>query len=171
MSEGAFEIGRYYRVPCVWVPMWKIKVPLFGPLHEDREIIGFPDEHWHIDWRFVPRAFMDRWTSRRSPHGLVLSKQNAVGSIETRRLKCKREMPVFPTHPNGNKPVFWLADLEKAHADARLKCGRICPHRGLPLEGCPVRDGIVVCPGHGLAWDVETGALVRRMPAKEKATA
>ena len=165
------EIGRYYRVPCVEVPMWRCMVPLFGPLHEDTEIIGFPEEHWHIDWRFTSPAFMERWVYKRIPHGTVLSRKNAVGAVEIRPRKCRREMPVFPTHPYSGKPVFWLADLEKAHAEARLKCGMICPHRGLPLAGCPAKDGVVVCPGHGLAWDVETGDLVRRLPAKKKAIA
>lgn len=156
-------IGRYYRVPCVDVPMWNGMVPVFGPLHEDREIIGFPEEHWHIDWRFVPSAFIDQRTSRGVVHGLVVSWKNARGGIVMLRRKCRREMPDFPTHPHSGREVFWLRDLEANHRGARLKCGRICPHRGLPLAGCPVKDGVVVCPGHGLAWNVDTGELVRRL--------
>ena len=47
--------GKYYMVPHVrgyWFNLldW---YPVIGPRHEDREIIKFPHEHWHIDIRFL----------------------------------------------------------------------------------------------------------------------
>lgn len=44
-------------------------------------------------------------------------------------------------------------------ATIRPTC-RTCPHRGISLVGAPVDErGAVVCPGHGLAWDKDTGIL------------
>lgn len=159
-----YEIGRYYRVPVIWNQRWRQFVPVLGPLHEDRAIIGFPEEHWHIDWRFVTERFWLRHSlGRLTPLATPISKRNTTGDVTMRRLKCKRAMPVFPARTAGG-PIPWLPALEDAYAGATLKCGRICPHQGLPLAGCPVQDGVVVCPGHGLAWDVATGKLRTRFP-------
>jgi nitrite reductase/ring-hydroxylating ferredoxin subunit len=53
------------------------------------------------------------------------------------------------------------ARFESKYADASAKCGT-CPHRGFPLGGVPAKRGVVVCPGHGLAWDQATGRNVPR---------
>ena len=53
-----YEVGRFYRVPCVWAswpnlgsrPRWW---PVLGPQHEDEEFIGFPYQHYHVDYRFL----------------------------------------------------------------------------------------------------------------------
>lgn len=45
------EVGRRYSVPCIYATDWKCWLPIFGPIHEDKEFIQFPDQHWHIDWR------------------------------------------------------------------------------------------------------------------------
>ncbi len=124
-------VGRFYRVPCIRAEMWKMMVPLFGPLHEDAEIVGFPEQHWHIDWRFIPERIVEKWSygGKWPLHSRVLSAKNTTGPVELLRLKCKRLMPEFPTHHQlvEMKVVAWLPDLEEAHKDARLKCGMICP--------------------------------------------
>lgn len=33
-----------------------------------------------------------------------------------------------------------------------------CPHAGAPLSDGPIREGVVVCPWHGWAFDLKTGA-------------
>ena len=78
------------------------------------------------------------------------------------RRKCQREMPDFPSHVDG-----WLntghRHLEAAYRGCRLKPDHpVCPHKGFPLEGLPEKDGVVICPGHGLAFDMNTGELVPR---------
>lgn len=35
-----------------------------------------------------------------------------------------------------------------------------CPHAGAPLFDGPVSGGVVVCPWHGWAFDLQTGAHV-----------
>ena len=63
-----YEVGRYYDVPhirCYWPdggnvfnPQW---IPVLGPLHTDREIIGFLPQHWHVDFRFLRKAIRQKF--------------------------------------------------------------------------------------------------------------
>lgn len=172
------EIGRVYDVPAVcWVdkiwtkPRWADwTMPIFGVLHEDKEIIGFPDEHWHVDWRFVSTSLMRRiesYVSEATYENIdqvraarVISKQNTTGVVLRRRMRLKRTHLHFPSHVHSTA-VKWMPALEDAYAEASAKCGR-CPHRGMSLVGAPMAGGARVCPGHGLAWNVETGKLQRR---------
>lgn len=156
-SDEPVRLGRYYSVPCVFVSPWKRTVPILGPLHEDKNIIGFPDEHWHIDWRFVDSRWFRTCSARHPVHAKVVSAKKTAGGIVRRNLKCKRLMPEFPFVRHS-----WMASLEDAFSSARLRAGLVCPHRGISLAGCPVNNGVVVCPGHGLAWCVATGELSRR---------
>jgi hypothetical protein len=57
--------------------------------------------------------------------------------------------------------IPWLRKLEQKYRDAKMK-NFICPHKGLPCNATPIVDGVVVCRGHGLAFNVETGAMVRQ---------
>ena len=165
-----YEVGKYYRVPCVlahkrfWCGAgW---VPVIGPLHEDAEIINFPDEHFHIDWRFVMPRMLKRaqafgiMSEFARPIQLQTSKfygyqQQIVldGPVVKRRL-CRREFGDYPRHKSGWQPI-----LDSAYRDCKLKPGMVCPHRGIPLESVRAVDGVVTCPGHGLRWNVKTGAL------------
>ena len=36
----------------------------------------------------------------------------------------------------------------------------LCLHVGSPIDGGPVRDGIVMCPWHGWSYRLEDGSLV-----------
>lgn len=162
---NAYQIGKFYSVPCVksqW--QWMPTVPILGPMHEDREIIDFPEHHYHIDWRFVSaRAWQRRLSAspgkgKSNGHkvlGLPISERNICSDVFMHRLLCKREMPEFPLSA-------WLTELEPLYASRRLTEDFVCPHRGIPLAGCPVKNGVVICPGHGLAWNVETRKLVPR---------
>lgn len=168
------EIGRMFDVPHVkwmgnfqnsvkpyWVPS-SLLIPILGPLHEDREIIGFPYNHWHIDWRFVP---VMQWIAikKRSLHrerntsaaSKVLSDYNTDGVIVRKKRKCLRSHITFPDIGP------WHVEIEEAYHGSVMKC-RVCPHRGISLVGAPVVNGAIICPGHGLAWDPETGKLKPR---------
>lgn len=162
--SGSFEIGRFYKVPTVRGRLYHIERdwPVIGPKHEDGKHISFPYQHFHIDWRFVSVRDYRRVCGRAvvAVAGIVLlegnGRPNAVlPSPVIRYRKCVREIEPFPGAP-------WLAELQAAFADHKLK-DMICPHRGLPLAGCPQTDDVVTCPGHGLKWNVRTGELVRRV--------
>ena len=180
-NPASFEIGKVYHVPCVRTQKhfwggagW---IPVIGPKHEDAEFINFPHQHWHIDWRFAPEALLKR--ARRihlagSEYARTLmerglwpfedgSVQIALEGPTAKRKLCKRQFGPYPT-----QRARWIPGLEKAYKDCTLKPGMVCPHRGIPLAGAE-RDGdIVTCPGHGLRWNVITGALAPIPPATNR---
>lgn len=167
--EGELEIGRFYMVPTVRGPLWE-RVgdwPVLGSMHEDRDIIGFDWPHYHYDFRFFDArawSYVMRWCEYEAPNGAVMSYRPDIpyclvpGPVVYRRRRCQRLMPEFP---RDKALKGWLPRLEAAYADATLKPGLICPHRGASLRGLPVDErGCVVCPLHGLKWDLSTGRLV-----------
>lgn len=178
-KTGTIQVGRYYSVPHVFGKYGIFKdlwVPVFGTLHEDREHINFPHHHWHIDWRFASRRLWHLAEGRfatvnRSPVEIlkkILTVDYAAAlDIVPKVRKCRRPMPLWPSH-GKYEPVFWLPSLEAAFTGQRLNCGR-CPHRALDLTHLPAdANGIVVCPGHGLAWHQPTGQLhPRTIPASD----
>ena len=180
-------VGRMYLVPCIVIAAADCAMeekylmrtwPVMGPVHEDRQLIGFQPLHVHIDPRFVTER-----EHGRGPYvlGRPLCFENHEGSsflhgkpppVTYRRRRCRREMPLWGeiakvrgrTNPNGGL-LPWTKALEAAFAGHRIKpdC-RVCPHRGFPLGGLPVaEDGAVECPGHGLRWHHETGLLMPRV--------
>jgi hypothetical protein len=159
-------VGNYYRVSAVLAINWHgyryIWLPVIGPKHEDAELINFPWQHYHLDWRFVSHRVFDWIASVRGPSFVYASpiqcpdahgnKGIAEGPV-LKRMKCKRELPPFPTKAVENR---WLPKLSAKYACAKLVNGA-CPHRGIPVEAM-IRDGdILTCPGHGLRWNAVTG--------------
>lgn len=175
--KGLPVIGRYYLVPCVnknpdfdW-PRW---LPVIGPVHHDKEYINIAYLHLHYDLRFVN----SRLWRLEFPHVKVSAPDRAAISVVAclenvpiveRKMKCVRQMPPFPLavkFPSGrthNAP--WVQSLENAFKDkiVNTACAR-CPHKGLPLNGLPEDEkGNVICPGHGLKWNLHTGQMVSRL--------
>lgn len=183
-----FEVGKFYRVPCLltknrladgWSTLWNGEwIPVIGPLHRDDGPVEFPWLHWHVDLRFVSdRVFKEMEIgapATKSPYAMPLQKHplgwsptNWRGEEKTgdsfvegetimKLRKCRRAFPAYPS-----RHAFWLPKLHEEFKDVRLK-GMVCPHRGIPLDGCPRKGDVVTCPGHGLRWNVKTGALVRQ---------
>lgn len=169
--EGEPEVGKFYLVPCVrFEGAWR---PVIGPRHEDAEYIGVEILHYHDDLRFLGNAAIKRsyeWHNFFSkgitcpPEEFKMTSvlaSHACSKVVERPVRCKRRMPDFPLVVKTQRAP-WFDKLQDAYADSR-GCAR-CPHRGMPLQGLPVKDGVVICPGHGLAWSVETGEMVRREP-------
>jgi hypothetical protein len=164
-----YVIGEFYRVPAVRVLKWRFFLngwlPIIGPQHEDAEIINYPWQHYHIDWRFAPeRAVRDALMGRGGNQSFlyatpVMCSDTARARIIIegpllKRMKCKREWPAFPRQPLIGKG--WPDALREKYACARLINGK-CPHRGIPVSAMR-RDGdILECPAHGLRWNSITG--------------
>lgn len=179
MNIEPYEIGKRYTVPCVsmannshYLFRCGEVIPIIGPLHEDAAIIKFPHDHWHIDFRFLSKPMWERLARFHAiqVHGHVIKSCLTRGGVCMQRLHCKRAMPEFPTEidairPAGyfKKPVPWLAEMQEAYKGCVIKSNcATCPHKGFQLAGLPSNNGVVVCPGHGLAWDVATGRMVKR---------
>src|SRR3990167_8589705 len=149
MSSKGYIVGRYYWVPCITLgrgPARSLVVPVFGPVHTDREIIGFPYRHWHADPRFMPdrlvRTYGGGGSALRSPleavmtlplsynNSLQLPEYGPLHDLPVVRLrKCCREMPDFPASS-------WRRALTEAYAGSQLDREQpVCPHRGMPLSG------------------------------------
>lgn len=166
MKEEIYEIGKYYKIPCVqivndlsWAKIGEW-VPIIGPKHEDTEIINFPAEHYHIDLRFITERAFERIShfsvvlhdvDTTTPH---CGETPYIDRVYLRRRKCRRQNPIYP---HGR--AFWMNPLREKYAEARLKC-LTCPHRGIKLSNQKPVHGHVVCPGHGLIWNVETGKQI-----------
>ncbi len=171
-------IGKYYLVDSVILKKTKFGkgviipqtlMPIHGPMHNDPEI-RFNYEHYHIDWRFVEekiyKKFM-RITSYTMPWQWVLHSDilkrltitNSNGTFKEYKVakkvwKCKRQFGTY------SKPK-WLRELEEKYKDSVMK-NFICPHKGLLCNNINPVNGVVICRGHGLAWDVNSGRLVPR---------
>jgi hypothetical protein len=161
------QLGQRYLVPCVesrdcfW---WNRDqyIPLFGGFHEDKEIIGFPEVHSHIDWRFVStKTFrnLDAKFPRQRLYGLVASQKNC-SDITYQVLSLKRPFPPYAyLHKPGMSPSCleglpcppWMPELEEAHKDIPLLCN-VCPHKGSDLSTIVEVGGVKTCPAHGLRW-------------------
>jgi hypothetical protein len=175
-------VGQFYLVPTareIWLNKMGIW-PILLPFHEDAEIIKFKCDHAHLDRRFMtPRQYAYAagdsafFSVKRIIDGMPLSRYASDPDITRgrdpgrprppivwRRRKCYRKMT--PHVVRETTEPHWLAALESAYAGCRLKPGLICPHRGAHLGSMPIdADGNVVCPMHGLKWNVVTGELVR----------
>jgi len=161
-----YEIGKMYLVPCVRADEktpprpargseW---IPILLPFHEDSEIVNFPHWHYHLDFRFLsPRQWKNSGLSvviHRRPVGDDALLEFFDGTVTYKRRKCLREMPSF--YPETK----WHKELSAAYAKIGLVKWK-CPHRGLDLEGCPIVNGVVTCPGHGLRFNAKTGRVIQ----------
>lgn len=168
---ATFQLGNFYDVPAVRVNVWRGFagwIPVVGPKHEDAEIVAFPWQHFHIDWRFASKRVLRNAISYRDPPIPSLAYASVVQCPDSydrkvieegpvlKRMKCKRELP---TYPADRAP--WIPQLEQKFACAKLIAGK-CPHRGIPVESM-IRDGdVLTCPGHGLRFNATTGELMPR---------
>lgn len=174
--KGEPVIGRHYLVPCILYArtLW---FPILGSLHEDKEILDFDSPHYHFDFRFVGKRQLNHWRCRYSMghsddvvlQSSMIRVQTAVDTvanpIKRLRLACRRQMPEFPMRVlrlGGFIYNTMQQKLERAFRDKRMTCAT-CPHRGFKLDQLPQKNGVVVCPGHGLAWNMQTGEMVSRL--------
>ena len=188
------KIGKVYTVPCVrakWMrrdPWW---VPVIGPAHNEAEVIGLPQQHWHVDYRFLPRRerelvfpVLDFATVFGSvitnvvPDPPSLVDQCRLGHDHKNGRVTVDDLPHEGVPPGAYRRVErlrftahypqypvgsidWLQDLETAYVGQTLDSGLVCPHKGADLSGIQPVDGVTICPLHGLGWCAETSQLIR----------
>lgn len=169
-NSEMLNVGQFYLVNTVTRLSDGAIIPVHGGLHEDAEIINFPDHHWHIDWRFISTRLYHEYFKLGGgflmPWAWPISEVYASVDVTKRLLKCKRQFGAYvpPTR------IPWLSKLQAKYQNAKMK-NFICPHKGLPCNGTPIVDGVVVCRGHGLAFNVETGSLVNQLKTARAAGA
>ena len=76
--------------------------------------------------------------------------------IKYRRKQCRRADN--ESFRNYAHPI--VIQLEGLIENAQMS-EFICPHRGVNLASVPQKKGCVICPAHGLAWQIKTGKLVK----------
>lgn len=162
--EGEPVVGETYLVPCVKIyDGW---VAVIGPWHEDANLIGFPKYHYHQDVRFLTAERLVSLGDREVSVSLeeyAMIRVITTESILERPMLRRRRMPDFPLVVR-KEPLPWFRKLEEEYKDVRLKSCLTCPHRGMKLANLPRdEEGNVVCNGHGLKWNLETGQMVRRV--------
>lgn len=171
--DGPPVVGESYRVPTVrgsWYGMVR-NWPVIGPLHRDREIIGFPHPHYHLDARFLTdrciRIAAGSIQAKSEIDPVAVATRILGSPLRTHQRMNPDGLPPPVVRARlcrrGFEPVTWSAEahwykeLAAAYAGERLRPGMICPHRGLCLKSMPRAGGNVICPAHGLWWNVETG--------------
>jgi hypothetical protein len=170
--EGLPEIGQMYWVPCITSKRGSqapIKnVPVTGTIHQDKFYFDVEWKHIHFDVRFIAGRVQE-WLEEdacitEDPASILnyaVHTDDLLHGPYDRLLRCMRHTPVFRLN-NCEEMVLPLQQkLPQSKRRLPAKCMR-CPHRGTPLNGIPLRMGVVVCPAHGLAFDVETREMVIR---------
>ena len=151
-------IGKFYLVPCVTMPVdiegFKAgkPIPVIGNLHSD-PLIRFDHLHYHYDYRFIKEEIsLASVVAVRSSYD---NKDIYPKDFFWRRRKCYRNNICFPER--------FCPILEPEFAQCRLTNGK-CPHKNFPLNSwLPDSESNVICPGHGLKWNLATGKLVSRL--------
>lgn len=124
------------------------------PPHPDKEIIGFPDLHYHYDYRFWSAELAEKVASELEIYydsnpsewmAIIQRADEVISEPYLKELVCLREMPVFPLN------YSFSSKLEQAYEQHQL-VGNVCPHKGyMTFESS--RDGCDrICPGHGLGF-------------------
>lgn len=164
---GPPEIGRYYLVPAIWSHVSKIWMPILGNHHNDKDHFEVSVDHYHNDLRFSSdRLIRSLWGA--PEHHVIATEHNSINpfshhvyedKIELRRMKCKRDFPDFGF---PGKTRLWNK-FHDAFKGTCLKNGKICPHKGYDVSQVkPDKNGNIVCPLHGLSFNIKTGKNVPR---------
>lgn len=158
--------GRFYLVATVrakWINRmgdW----PVIGTLHEDRDILHFPEQHFHVDARFLPPSYKDLWHVFIYPLHARRGQPPLPAPVMKRRKCITPHVPWFVDWRRNTGPFYELrTHFAGRHCD-KGKAGWICPHRHAALgsiqpEGHP-EAGVITCPLHGLRIDAATGKVL-----------
>lgn len=183
-------VGRYYLVPCLRplegnFPLAGVWIPVHGSIHADPEISA-RGRHCHVDIRFVSKRLRRRidpfgegddrifsipvwfeWWQRSvffAGDGIQFERLKVEGPIY-RQMQCRRQMPAIKAFgPNPNTMTVTLRGIHRCGVNPKRP---VCPHRGYDLRTIAAINGVVTCPLHGLAFDVETGGPMW-LPALKK---
>lgn len=151
-----FVVGCAYEVPTI-----NYDGTTFVVLHEHLgEISG--KVHQHIDLRFLPNSEIERRNWQRDAIYACMPQP-----VIMRKMVCYSTYTPIKTFSEHHRADFMKT--QKLVQNRTMKC-RVCPHQGYDLSKVPNSKingkDVVVCPCHGITWDVQTGSMVRRLPRK-----
>ena len=159
MAEQLVEVvvGKRYKVPCAKMLYGEGKVkwlPIIGIEHCDPQF-GARHTHYHIDGRFTKSNVVDYdgktnavvWTDND-----MAGKAYKFVGIETKYRMCVRQTTGIKPPVTSETYYNWY----KGMVGKSCK-GRKCPHYGATMLE---RDGVLVCPLHGLIGSIEEEVIV-----------
>ena len=166
-------VGEWYAVPCVRFKTcfgFKEIPVLSNRPHNDAEHQFGDFDHYHYDLRFLSRKFYKflihkanyqsgiGWLGPMYPQFYgIRAKETEAPILYSRR--CIRPMPKFP----AAEMTRTLECSNKFAKKLRVSSTCIkCPHRGTPLQNLPKNGSMVVCPAHGLRWDMQTLEMAKK---------
>jgi hypothetical protein len=176
---GPLVVGQFYLVPTVrgkWIGQGfahntgrrslalTANWPVIGPEHNDIEFFGFSTPHYHIDARFLPEGDKRIHLTLTYPlHGrrgiwTPTGDTEALPAPVWRRRKCIRSNTGLD--PWGSGPITKMREHYAGRQCARNVGGWVCPHRQAPLGSVQPKDGVIICPLHGLHIDAATGVVL-----------
>lgn len=174
--SGAPVVGQRYLVPTTthhWIGAVSM-LPVFLPRHNDAEILGFVDQHFHVDPRFLGQRLWQRAqdyaggfldpdnsalaTCQRYPVSRLRNHDADPPQVIWRRLKCQRSEAEYV---HGDKPnIVKLGNAYAGRPCKRARSGWVCPHQHFPMGSVPVVDGVQTCPLHGLRVGADDGVIL-----------
>lgn len=156
--HGVLIPGEWYWAPSICMDEGFMAV--LPNMHQDE---GLQEDHYNLDGRFL--SYNQRKLYLKQEYQTVFlantpkNQQKYNRYIETPATVPQKCMTVTPIHRN-----YYVGKLnrlfESACNDMKMTNMK-CPHRGTDLSNCPIDDGIVTCPAHGMRWRVADGSLIK----------
>lgn len=180
---------NHYWVPCIPIPDIFSKsfsylsledgwVPVLSAPHIDRETAFTIDTegqqiesphalHYHVDVRFIKADLpiggsvgvsAKLFGSLLDVFDFETPNDEIDDLIEWYRKKCYRVS--IDDFENSLVPSMYETGV--ISEGLRLTDKKVCPHQKTCLRGIPQSNNTVVCPAHGLRWDILSGNLIPR---------
>jgi hypothetical protein len=173
------EVGKTYLVPVTDVNGSNARpMPVIGHEHNDSDI-GQPNmDHIHLDVRFATDAELAE--ANFDPHQLRCMYSQFDGpagvctlAYRTDRRRDKEPLRVweeprvcvrdeFPQglHYKAGNSLHVLASKLKADGFRLKPDCKTCPHKGTRLDNVKAKNGVLMCPTHGLEFAPDTGEVI-----------
>lgn len=151
------KVGKYYRVNCA---IWQFRgedtfVPIIGKHHTDPQF-GNEIDHYHVDGRFIKKSIGHIIIDEKGhTNNIIDIHSERFKGITVKIRKCVRSTTGI-NPPNWGDAAHEYKKWYKGYV-GRTCTHKVCPHRGAIMQE---RDGILVCPLHGLKASKETETII-----------
>lgn len=181
-------VGKFYLVPHVKLTSKEGETPILVPVinnyHEDPELGPNVGWHYHFDMRFFtpkgrlnymrympgpfsPIPFKEGRTNLAAGHRTIDGQWAMVDKeLIYKKRKCIRLITgVEPGYKklverHGHLPLYYNSVKWRLKFDGMKAHNMRCPHQGFDLSQCPVKNGVIECPLHGLKFRKKTMTVI-----------